>query len=862
VKCNVQHFFQTRNGAGSGKQGIVTALPGYRQSFANEVHPMIDRVFANANPYVHRVITPDSPGSGNATLIEFAAPVGDEYIQSAGAKMPFYFVNIGTRTNIGYTIHVCPDADPTGKCDDARIFVPDPAADGGAKPLANPLAIEQVPCAVDPVMIAAGGTDHVIGPGEANPNFFTLTSDQNYTWGSFFRYRNSGPNGSPTTLKNYAEFKAPTNWASFTTNTTVPSGYVCGIANHTTGEPPYLDGDHAIGNANVGTFTGLGNLLTFNGIVSTPNVDNYTGVIQPAHNFSVAGIGFLHANNNFVHYNPGDSGTGSTFPYGPADAVRPFSHEKFSVFGIYAYQVAQPFFSDSNSNSGWLRNTDIGSWLEGSHFAQYGIANQPTEHPFYVQDHFAVVIGNIFGGVINDGQGTAYGSFRTGRGIYLFNRGFPEGGSQSGSIVNGDGSIQDASKYYNIMDTWGPTPTWDGDCSNGSYNYPLCTPTAGGAQAFGGIDTIGAFQTEHIHSLFEGGNAFKMSTGNCSTGIPDTNGGTSLSGQHIEYFWGNNTACSYPGISWFELERPPQGGTNYFAKQPVAATIAFAHNNIAWWGSSFPNCPSSGWSDSVRMMDRINYQTNLFHAGQYSNGTTGIPVAYGNDAFESCQYGLTRASTPAQYSGSEPVEAKIGGWTTPANWITSPAQPFDGNGLQAFASSPAVGAATTPHFPYNLYTLAFNAVNASGQMTLRTHVDALGNPTDIGPADASGGPTVISIRVDAPYGTPASTINLIYPNTFQVAAHCFWSDTTETDCTTAATWSNGGSASFNVSSGASGGLISSLHVGGSGSVNATYTAITSNSVTVNVTIPPPPFVYFGPGAVIGGQSGSGTLIIH
>jgi hypothetical protein len=371
---------------------------------------------------------------------------------------------------------------------------------------------------------------------------------------------------------------------------------------------------------------------------------------------------------------------------------------------------------------------------------------------------------------------------------------------------------------------------------------------------FGGMYTEAAMQTEHFHGFFVGSNVFKMTTGNCTTGIPDANAGNFLADQHTLFFWNNNTVCEgRDGLSWFELERPHQNGSNDFAVQMIAPPIAFAYNNMAWWGTTQPNCPGFGFQHAVRPMDRLNFGPNVFFTGQYNPSATNISIAFGNDGFGSCNTGLNRTSQHAMYSGMMPVEAKMGGWT-PGNFIGTSTRPYDTGNFYATSGSPAVSAAAAPPYPMSLYPLIYNALSSTATMTRRTQVDANNFPTTIGPGDAAGAPTLTSI-----VATP-NPANVTYPATIQLTATCTFSDSSVTNCTNTATWSNNGSTHFHMDS-VTKGLVDTDSVGSGDVATATIGALSSNT-TVNVLALAGQSVKIGSGVRIGSGAGSGTVRVN
>ncbi len=323
-----------------------------------------------------------------------------------------------------------------------------------------------------------------------------------------------------------------------------------------------------------------------------------------------------------------------------------------------------------------------------------------------------------------------------------------------------------------------------------------------------------------------------------------TNSDNSLAGQHNGFYSYTNFTCPYTGPALFEDVRNGSIGGNSNGAQPVDWPKGFFSNDIFWWNSN-AGCSYGGCTlANTQPTGMVNFQTNVVHTGQYSLGTgivQQIGVRTGNNTS-----GLNETARYYDEGGARIVEQKIGGWSNAANFISTAAIPYSSTSLVPFLASPAVGVASSLHYPMNLYPPMFNAVD--GNMTITRRTDF----TTVGPYDPSGGPTLTSIAV-----SPGGPINLLYPAGQQLTATCTYSDSSTTNCTANVTWLNGGSTSFTISSS---GLLSTANLAGSGSASATLQSVNSNNVTINVSTPAPPVVRMGAGAKIGVGSGSGVKI--
>lgn len=722
-----KEYILCQEGAGSGKLAAVDIGGGYEQVYKGSQYPVYAEVVGNADQYIIWSITPDAGSGGDASLTTFPAPTGDAFVQNSGT-LPEVVFKPGTVTT-GYTIKACSDADPTA-CVSRRRWV-----SGSTPPSANPNLVGQAPCDVDPVMTAAGGTTYDIGPGQTYPDFTTVPF-WSFTWGSTFRFHGeSAAAGSPTTLANYFEIYIPTNYTSFSSDLVTPSFYLCGIPN-SAGEIPWIDGDNAIASTHIESNTGLGNLLAIDGILGTvnpgalPSPDLYPGHPQAIHNFGIANIGFKNNRPGFFYYPPGQT-SGAQDAWGLGSAIRPFAVSDYSVVGVFVDNTSEGTISDCNAQAGWARGCTMHSMWRQNHFRGYGVDPNSTEHAVYLQDFWSIATGNIEDGSLS-GAATAGFSMRATSGIYAGNRVVCLPGYNCPNGFGGDSEVQDAAYYFDINRAFGPTAAWDGNCGDGTAQYPFCSDTLYPGLPLGDVSTYAAFEDHHFRSLYMMGNALQSpnaTSAGCGMSIAQTHGDNGLEMQHNLYSWYNLVDCgraeNLQGASMFEDVRPTQAPTGD-SVQPIDWPAANFGNSSYWWND---NTGSSGYRSSFgRGTAHALFSNNMFHVNQFDPTQTGIPLAYGNDAFNASQYGLYQGTYVDEFTGMAPVEGKQGGWTT-ANFLTSPAKQYDTTTLKPISGSAFIGAAAPLPYPDLLYAPMFNAVDAAAVVTRRLY------PTTIGPYD-------------------------------------------------------------------------------------------------------------------------------
>lgn len=789
TKAATFHYVIAANGGGSPYQGVAHVSPGYRQVFKNRYIPLVGQVFGNTNQMVDWTITA-SPNGGDATL------------QFATYPQPVFFS--GTVSG-QYEITACPHVDHSaGACDKLAIWV-----SPNSPPAANVDKAEQVPCDVD---TTANPTVMDIGPSQPYPDLLSIP--QSYAAPLLVRLHNEGPAGHPTEYHNQTQVNMPT---SGTWDHRHPAFVLCGVPNPTTGELPIIDGANA--NANSWASPWLVapyGLLSVNGIPAGPTFNE--GKVKPFHHVTIAGV---HIRNVTTGYSYTDH-AGVAGTWGGSMGIRPYGIQYWSVIGTYSENVATPYFDDCNSQqSGWAACT-LDTFYEGNHAVGYGVAHQPTEHMFYLQAFRDTVLLNLQDGVVPNGEGTSAYSDRGTRSFHMYNRLVPQPGFNTASGPGGHSEIQDAYNYILPDEYWGYQGA--ADCGTTYSTAPGCSG------AYGGEDWFAAVTEEHSNSEFTIGNAYESSSGGSKfLGIATTHNTTGIDNSS-QGFYSFNTFYVAPtaltgGQFFFEDTRLGARGNPDEQYLPSVWPRAFIQNNIIPWKDN-TTCAYTCATFGLYGHALYDFQTNLVAPGQVTVAANILPSGW--SAGGVFQNGVNTGYSYIDGWSLNPINRNIGGFNS-SNFIPYTAFPIDTASLAPAPNSSAVGAASAPTGQLAYYPPRFNAVDAA-MSPFKPRTDL----TTVGAYDPANAATLVSISI-----TPAGPLAITYPATSQVTASCTYSDSSVADCTKAVTWSNGGSTHFSVSSGANGGLVTSLNSAGGGTLTCSLGTVSCNSITVNVTVTPP-----------------------
>lgn len=701
------HYVVAANGGGSPYQGVAHVSPGYRQVFKNRYIPLVGQVFGNTNQMIDWAIT-SAPAGGDATL------------QFATFPQPIFFS--GTVSG-QYEITGCPHVDHSAAaCDRLAIWI-----SPNNPPAANPDKAEQVPCDVDTV---AAATVMDIGPSQQYKDLLSIP--QNFAGPLMVRLHNEGTYGQPTEYHNHVQINLPTSgrWGH-----RHPAFVLCGVPNQATGELPIVDGDDATTNSWTSPYVVAPyGLISVTGIDAGPLLND--GRIKPFHHVTIAGI---HIRNVTVGHTYKDQ-NGDVQSWGGSMGVRPFGIQYWSVIGVYAENVATPFFDDCNSQqSGWAACT-LDTFYEGNHAIGYGIAHQSTEHMFYTQAFRDTVLLNLQDGVVPDGEGTSAYSDRGTRSFHMYNRLVPQPGMTTASGPGGHSEIQDGYNYILPDEYWGYQGA--SDCGTRYSFAPGC------AGSFGGEDWFAAVTEEHSNTEFTIGNAYQSDCQWCKfLGIATTHNTIGI----------DNSAQAFYAFNTFTLTSNAQAHGQFFFEDtrlgtrdnpneqylPTVWPRGFMQNNVMPWKNN-SNCAYSCAPFGLFGHTLFGFGANLVAPGQVTV-TPNIPAIGWIDG------GVFHSGVNTSYSFYDgwsiaPVNRNLGGFAQD-NFVSYNVFPVDAD-LVPYADSNAKGAAKPLTGQLAFYPPRFNAVDAAmSPFRPRTELLTMGaydtgsTTAPASPPDSTTGPT-------------------------------------------------------------------------------------------------------------------------
>ena len=617
------------NGGGSPYQGVAHVSPGYRQAFKNRYIPLVGQVFGNTNQMMDWTIT-SAPSGGDATL------------QFATFPQPVFFS--GTVSG-QYEITGCPHVDHSAAaCDKLAIWV-----SPNNPPAANPDKAEQVPCDVDTV---AAATIMDIGPSRQYKDLLSIP--QSFAGPFMVRLHNDGPSGQPTEYHNHVQINLPTSgrWSHRR-----PAFVLCGVPNQTSGELPIVDGDNATTNAWTSPYiVAPYGLISVTGIDAGPAFND--GNVKPFHHVTIAGI---HIRNVTTGHNYKDQ-SGETQGWGGSMGLRPFGIQYWSVLGVYAENVATPFFDDCNSQqSGWAACT-LDTFYEGNHAIGYGIANQSTEHMFYTQAFRDTVLLNLQDGVVQDGEGTSAYSGRGTRSFHMYNRLVPQPGMTTASGPGGHSEIQDAYNYILPDEYWGYQGA--SSCNTAYSTAPGC------AGAYGGEDWFAAVTEEHSNSEFTIGERVSFQIARVPSSL-ESRPRIILSASTIrrkastlQHVYLTSDALQARAVL---LRRHPTGCARQSREQylPSVWPRGFVQNNIIPWKNN-TNCAYTCAPFGLYGHVLFSFQTNLVAPGQVTASPNIVPMGWLSGGV--FQNGVNTGYSFIDGWSLNPINRNLGGFT-PANFV-------------------------------------------------------------------------------------------------------------------------------------------------------------------------------------------------
>ena len=655
-------------------------------------------------------------------------------------------------------------------------------------------------CFPDP---ANTGTDFEVGVnGEPFPTINSVISST-IPAGSIVRIHNDDTTGSnPTSYNEY--YQLITSGNPGTNPATGQYNAFCGVPD-SQGNLPIMEMNGASAQAGFSPFAsaGLGGLTTYPG----PSFGAWSGGSVGPSYWYISNLHIKDGNFSNPYNQPGGvnttcsntvqngatGGTGTTCFWNRFTAcinIRGGSY--IAVAGVHEDNCALGTFSNDNATSLFGAISQEVSF-EGIHTDLAGTVAISTNHGAYLQGINLWYQGNRLDNFTPNMSGSCI-KWRAIGGSTRNNY------CAAGPTRIWDGTeVQGAASYESFESFL----FWDGIYSEGEETIPA--------------DMIAAYQ-EAAQNDYVQGNLF-------FTGARDTN--------QVHYFADvDNGMVDRNGTLWFNHNTVDQAGVVFFNGESDPFNTYYqqrvtAQNNILWSANgTVPNFTAIDAFDTLI----FNGLNNMFFAPAVSITT---PITGGIWEANSGQKGWQKGCyfNPCLWPISNPLQTHIYNLTT-ANYLTTTTQPYSATTMAPITGSPAISAGTALTGLAALIPDRWEYSTNIGNLVARTDT-ALSNPT-IGAVEGTPPPVLSSISV-----TPASaTVGI--GGTTSLAGQCFFSDGSNTLCTSGLTWSTSNSAIavFNVQGQATG--IAAGQVFGS----ATENGITSNTVTLSV-VPQPSAVQTG-----------------
>jgi hypothetical protein len=649
-------------------------------------------------------------------------------------------------------------------------------------------------CAVDP---ANTGTDYEVGVnGEALSTINAVTSST-IPAGSIVRIHNDDVTGNnPTSYNEY--YQLITSGNPGTNPATGQYNSFCGVPD-SSGNLPIMELNGASAQAGFSPFAsaGLGGLTTYPG----PSFGAWSGGSVGPSYWYISNLHIKDGNFSNPYNQPGGvrttcsntvqngntGGTGTTCYWNRfTSCINIRGGSYIDVSGVHEDNCGLGTFSNDNATSLWGAISQELSF-EGIHTNQAGTVSISTNHGAYLQGVNVWYQGNRLDNWVANMSGACI-KWRAIGGSTRNNY------CAAGPTRAWDGTeVQGAASYMSFENFL----LWDGIYSEGVETIPA--------------DMIAAYQ-EAAQNDYVQGNLFY-------TGAHDTN--------QIHYFADvDNGMVGRNGTLWFNFNTLDQAGVVFFNGESDPFNLYLqqrvtAQNNILWSANgTVPNFTAIDAFDTLI----FNGLTNMFYTPAVSITT---PITGGIWEANSGQKGWQKGCywTPCLWPISNPLNTHIYNLTG-ANYLTTTVQPYDPTTMAPTSSSPSISAGTALVGLAALIPDRWEYSTNTGSLIARTDT-TFSNPT-IGAVQGTPPPTLSSISI-----TPVNaTVGIGGVTSLQ--GQCFYSNGTNAACTSALTWSSSNTAVavFNVQGQATG------VAAGTAFVTATQGGITSNTLTLSVTVVP------------------------
>jgi hypothetical protein len=475
------------------------------------------------------------------------------------------------------------------------------------------------------------GGDYEVGAGKQFTTVSSVPAVTGWKAGTIMRIWNTDTTGSsPSTFHEYFEVSQ--------SGTPTQPMIVCGVPD-ASGNLPVLDGSNATGQSDISAIASAGQ-----GIISTwPGGGSggaygywQNGSAGPSY-VTITGLHLRNATPGFSYTQPGG---GSTRWQDGASCVNLRSGSYIDVSGNDMDTCADGFFTDDNSNNGWVTITQVIT-ADGNHIHGSGWSTEDGDHQVYFQSYYGLMEGNRIDNYLKTAQGSNI-KWRGVEGIFRYNylstgptRDFDLVDNQDGGAYMTLEQYLDSSGLYGVGDRAGANiiaayqESAQKDFVYGNLIYPSGHGSNGGDQQI------------HYSEDHDGG-------------MTDRNG--------ILYFYSNTMS----GADVVFDTGTNGDGYNSYLQQRVDA-----RNNIFW--AEYPTgYPSSLALDSVQTLI-LSTTTNLFETNTISIVTPIVGGIYTQATADGWERGCD-AGCP--WPLSSPINTHLYGLGS-ANYLLTGTLPFD-----------------------------------------------------------------------------------------------------------------------------------------------------------------------------------------